>query len=330
MMRCTLRLLLAGLCVAVLAAPCAPAQTAGDDPKTKAKEAIGKKDYDKAIELLSALLQTKQDDPDAYFLRGLGYFQKGDFDKAIADLDEAVGIDPNFFGYFRLRGRAYAAKREYAKALSNFDYAIELAPKEASSYLDRGFIHTFRKEYDKAMADYNECIRLQPKAPQGYYWRGSVYAMREQNKKALADFDKALALAPKFVQARIGRGSAFLRLKDYGKAKEDFVAAVKETPDDANACNNLAWLLATSPDAGVRDGKQAVEYATKACTITKHRNAADLDTLAAAYAEIGDFRAAVRWQERALRMLPAEPALQVQDYRARLKLYQEGKPYRLP
>jgi tetratricopeptide (TPR) repeat protein len=266
----------------------------------------------------------------AYALRSWCFLQKGEFDKGIADADEAVGLQPEHAGYFRLRGKLYAAKRDYDKAISNFDYAIELEPKDAETYLDRGFIHTFRKDYDKALADYTECIRLQPKAPGGYFWRGSMFALRGQSKKALADFDKALAIDPKLVPARIDRGGTYLKLKDYRKAKDDFQAAVKIEPENSNANNNLAWVLATAPDAEVRDGKKAVEYATKACDLSKHRNPADLDTLAAAYAETGDFKAAVRWQERAIRMLPAEPATEVKDYRDRLKLYQDGKPYRLP
>lgn len=327
MIRCTARLLFAGFLVLAVASVAA---AGGDDTKAQAKAAMAKQNYDKAIELLSSVLQATRDDADAYALRSWCYVQKGEIDKAIADIDEAVGLQPDFFGFFRLRGKLYAAKRDYDKALSNFDYAIELAPKDPTSYLDRGLVHTFRKDYDKALADYNECIRLQPKEPQGYLWRGSTYALKDDNKKAIADFDKALAIDPKLTMARVGRGSAFLKLKDYAKAKDDFAAAVKLAPDDSNAYNNLAWVLATAPEAGLRDGKKAVELATKACALSKHRNAADLDTLAAAYAEAGDFKTALRWQERAIRMLPAEPAGQVAEYRQRLKLYEQGKPYRLP
>ena len=100
-------------------------------------------------------------------------------------------------------------------------------------------------------------------------------------------------------------------------------------PQDDLGYNNLAWLLATSPDAALRDGRKAVEYAAKACALTGYRRASNLDTLAAAHAENGDFKSAVRWQERAMRALPAQPAEQIADYRERLKLYEQGKPYRL-
>ena len=331
MIRCTARFLLAGLCFALVAAPCVAA-AGDDDTKKQAREAIGKQNYDKAIELLTQQLKTTRDDPGLFFLRGLSYFQHGNLDKAIADLDEAIGLDTAYFGYYRMRGRIYAARRDYDKALSNFDFAIELEPKEASSYLDRGFIHAFRKDYDKALADYNACIRLAPKSPQGYYWRGSLHVLKGEHTKAVDDFTKALAIDPKLPEAHLGRGNALMKLKDYAKAITDFRTSIKMAPQDSLGYNNLAWLLATNPDTKLRDGRKAVEYSNKACALTGYRRPSYLDTLAAAYAEVGDFKMAVRWQERAMRALSAEPTQaegQVADYRERLTMYQQGKTYRL-
>jgi tetratricopeptide (TPR) repeat protein len=331
MIRCTTRFLLTGLCLALVAAPCFAAAGA-DDAKKLAREAIGKQNYAKAIDLLTQQLKTTRDDPDLFFLRGLSYFQKGNFEKSIADMDEAIGLDPAYFGYYRMRGRIYAARRDYDKALANFDFAIELEPKEASSYLDRGFIHAFRKDYDKALADYNECIRLAPKSPQAYYWRGSLHLLKGEHTKAVDDFTKALAIDPKLPEAHLGRGNALMKLKDYAKAIADFRTSIKMAPQDDLGYNNLAWLLATNPDTKLRDGRKAVEYANKACALTGHRRPSYLDTLAASYAEMGDFKAAVRWQERAIRALSGQPTQaegQVDDYRDRLALYQQGKAYRL-
>jgi serine/threonine-protein kinase len=104
---------------------------------------------------------------------------------------------------------------------------------------------------------------------------------------------------------------------------------VRRDPEYAAAFNNLASLWATCPLAEVRDGRRAVEYATRACELTAWAEPGCLDTLAAACAEAGDFAAAVKWQAQALedrewRQQHEGPA------RERLALYQEGKPYRAP
>jgi len=103
----------------------------------------------------------------------------------------------------------------------------------------------------------------------------------------------------------------------------------EEHPGTLESMNGLAWLQATSPKDELRNGTKAIEYATKACELTKWKNVGYVDTLAAAYAEAGDFDSAVKWQKEAINLLtekgPAERQAGVEE---RLKLYQSGKPYR--
>jgi Zn-dependent protease len=126
--------------------------------------------------------------------------------------------------------------------------------------------------------------------------RGLVEGERGEWRRAIADYHEALRLQPKLVTAQ----------------------------------NNLAWLLATCPIDELRDGRQAVEHATAACNATGWSTPNCLGTLAAAYAEVGDFGQAVRWHERAL----ADPAYRKMYGEAtvsdRLRLYQQGLPCRLP
>ncbi len=114
--------------------------------------------------------------------------------------------------------------------------------------------------------------------------------------------------------------------KAYDKAIADFSEAIRFKPEDPIAYNNRAWLWATCPDARYRDGKRSVDSATKACEITEWKEALLLDTLAAAYAEAGDFDAAVKWQLRA-NALDANAGDKAKGL-GRLKLYEEKKPYR--
>jgi hypothetical protein len=77
----------------------------------------------------------------------------------------------------------------------------------------------------------------------------------------------------------------------------------------------------------LRDGKKAVEYARKACELTDWKNPDYLATLSAAFAETADFKEAVKWQMKALQATELEPD-KAEEYRQRLKLFEEGKPYR--
>jgi len=112
----------------------------------------------------------------------------------------------------------------------------------------------------------------------------------------------------------------------YRQSMVDLAEASKLDPNNAFLLNNFAWLLATAPDANARDGKKAVEVALKACQLTNYQIAADVDTLAAAYAETGDFDNAVKWETKYLTSLSLTPS-DANDGQSRLALYQAKKPY---
>ena len=108
-------------------------------------------------------------------------------------------------------------------------------------------------------------------------------------------------------------------------------AATAASPNDPRLANSLAWFLATMPDEKLRDGPQALETARRAAELTKHQDPTVLRTLAAAYAETGDFDQAIRTAQRAI-----ELAIVLQNeelagaLRTQLDLYRAGHPYRTP
>lgn len=103
--------------------------------------------------------------------------------------------------------------------------------------------------------------------------------------------------------------------------------ALKNDPDDGNALNGLARLVATCPDPKLRNGRLAVELATRACERIQWADPSFLDTLAAAYAEAGDFESATCLEREAIANLVAGDA-NLPAFKARLQLYQNKKPYR--
>ena len=104
---------------------------------------------------------------------------------------------------------------------------------------------------------------------------------------------------------------------------------IRLNPNHILACNNLAWLLAVHPDANGRNGAKAVKYATKACELSEWKTPPYFDTLAAAYAEAGDFGNAVKWQTRYLESdhLKSNPSKDASEKaRQRLSLYEQKQP----
>src|SRR5262249_22046080 len=101
-----------------------------------------------------------------------------------------------------------------------------------------------------------------------------------------------------------------------------------ENPAVWRELNSVAWKLATSTDDSSRDGKKALEVAKKACALSMQGDWQFLDTLAAAYAETGDFDNAVKCQKKAISMEPSEKIQEKFGLEERLQLYQKLKPFR--
>jgi serine/threonine-protein kinase len=129
--------------------------------------------------------------------------------------------------------------------------------------------------------------------------------------------------------AYISRGLAWKMKREYDKAVDDYGQAIKFESGNAAYKNALAWLLATCPEDSLRDGRRAQALAEAACELTQWKNPGNLDTYAAACAEAGDFDSAMKWQTKALELLP-DKSSNYPVFQYRLDLYKAGKPYRDP
>jgi tetratricopeptide (TPR) repeat protein len=224
------------------------------------------------------------------------------------------------------RGVAWAAKREYEKAIEDYSSAIELDPRNVVARQDRAYVWSAKKQYDKAIADLDLAIRLRPDDAVLYFDRGRAWHQTGDFDKAIDDFSEAVSLRPYFANAFASRGAAWSAKKSYDQATADFNTAVRLEPGSPVGYNARAWFWATCPDAGHRNGVAALESARKSCDLTHWKDATGLDTLASACAETGDFAAAVKWQSQAIDLVADQS--KTDEYRARLKLYQEKKVYR--
>ena len=119
-----------------------------------------------------------------------------------------------------------------------------------------------------------------------------------------------------------------------GRAKESlgsYRAALKEDETATLVLNNLAWQLAAHPDPAIRDGKEAVRWASKAAALTKHTDPAILDTLAAGYAESGDFKQAAQVAEKAADLAKRQGNRALwEGIQQGLRKYRAGKSYTSP
>ncbi|HEY1783982.1 MAG TPA: tetratricopeptide repeat protein, partial [Pirellulales bacterium] len=155
-----------------------------------------------------------------------------------------------------------------------------------------------------------------------YRMRAVALKLKGNLNSAIADYSDEIRLRPT-AAGYANRGDAWLRRKNFGKAIADFRQAIRLDPDNTFALNAVAWLKGTATDERYRNGEEAVKLATKACEATAWRSGGYIDTLAAAYAEAGDFDSAVKYQNQAVTLSPDMPGAA-----ERLELFKNHKPYR--
>jgi tetratricopeptide (TPR) repeat protein len=146
---------------------------------------------------------------------------------------------------------------------------------------------------DEAIFHYERAIRLEPNYADAYYNRGNVLFAKGRIVEAITDWEKTLQLQPNDADAHTCLGNAFLRQGSLNEAIAQYKIAVALGPQDPHSRNNLGWILATSSNAGIRDGAKAVDFAQQAVALSGGREPQFLRTLAAAYAESGRFPEAI-------------------------------------
>lgn len=166
-----------------------------------------------------------------------------------------------------------------------------------------------------------------PRSADAFNTRGKRYLKEHRYEKAILDFNRALEESPDHLEALINRGKARKRSGHIIGAISDWQHVLKQDNRNAEVANNLAWIFATSADDRLRDGVKAVKMASRAVDLSD--NPLYLDTLAAAYAEAGDFEKARNVQKRAVQLLKDKvPSGVLQQCLAHLKAYKADRPWR--
>lgn len=192
-------------------------------------------------------------------------------------------------------GEAVFRKGRTAEARFHFEKSLRINPRQPELLSTLGVFDLEVGRVDEARAHLQEAIAIEPNHKDAHYNLGNVYLHIGHGAEALSHYERALAI----------------------------------NPDDVEAMNNMAWILATWPNALTRNGVKAVALAERADALTRGQNQVITATLAAAYAEAGRFPEAVKTAERALHLALAEGnEARANSIRAQMDLYRSGQAFR--
>jgi len=315
---------------------------------------------EEAIPVFEQLVTLDEDNPDVYAAYGTALQTLGRDAEAILKLRKAVAMKPDYSNAHNSLGAALAKQGKFQEAIHEFQIALKQNPDHGYAYNNLGGVLQQLGRFREAAVQHRKALTLDPENANAALNLGKALSLLGLTAEAAAQYQAVLATSPddlamrrKVVKQLVADGSdeaalahllavldqrpddlaahvqvgdLFLRRAQVDRALRHREKAFELKENNLENMNNLAWLLATHPEAKSRDGARALRLARQAAKMSQYKNPGVLDTLAAAYATEGDFSQAVRWQNEAITLAPAsEKPL----YAERLALYESGKPFQL-
>ena len=291
---------------------------------------LQKGNLDEAIAHYQRALQINPDNAETHYNFGIALLQKGNLDEAIAHFQKALQIAPGYAEAHYNLGNALLKKGSVNEAITHYQKALQIKPDFAETHYNLGNVLLQKGNLDEAIAHYQKALQIKPDFAEAHNNLGNALLQEGNVDEAIAHFQKALQITPDLAKAHNNLGNALLRKGNVDDAIAHYQRALQITPDFAEAQKSLAWVLATCPQASLRNGNKAVELAQRANQLTGDGNPVVLGTLAAAYAEAGRFPEAMATAQRALQLADARSNTSLAEaLRSQLKLYQAGLPFHL-
>ncbi len=288
-------------------------------------------DFERAIADFDACLQLdRPNSADAFAHRGEARnFVNGNLDMALADLNEALRQNPKHERAWSMRAANYQLRGDWDRARADYDQALLLNSENAEALENRGVVWEKTGDLDRAITDFSTAMRVDPKSASPFRHRAQAFERRGDFEKAEVDLNELVRLSQngERVSAFVTRAGFYARREQVAQAQPDVAQALQIVDHtQPEQLSEIAWFLATCPKSELRQGALALQLAKEACELSQYSKPAMLDTLAAAYAESGDFDKAVETDTKAMSL--AGDAKQKEAIQVRMENYLHSKPFR--
>jgi len=234
--------------------------------------------------------------------------------------DNDVAHD-NFGNFLIGEGRA-------DEAITHYQKAVQINPKNVEAHYNLGNVLIKEGSVDEAIVHFQKALQISPHFAEAHYNFGNVLFHKGRVDEAITHFQTALQIRPDNAEAHYNFGNVLIKAGRVDEAIVQYQQALQINPDSLDFLNNLAWLLATYPDAHIRNGAQAVKYAGRACELTHDGVTLLVGTLAAAYAEAGRYDDAIATAQEACALASASGEQDLLEKNQKLlALYRAHQPY---
>jgi tetratricopeptide (TPR) repeat protein len=260
---------------------------------------------------------------------GIVLLQKGELNDGIAHYRAALQMQPDSWDAEYNLGTALVAKGEVDEAIVHCERAVAMQPNDPDGQVSLGDALLQKQRLDEAIVHYQKAMALRPDYFLAHYGLARAFLEKGELDTAVQHCRVALFIRPDDADCHTVLAVALDQKGETADAINHYEKAVQISPKSISAITNLAWLLATSPNDSLRDGNKAVKLAGEANQLLGGTNPVVLRTLAAGYAETGQFAKAIESAEAAIQLarLSGDNSLAA-DVGEQLGFYRLGAPYR--
>ena len=225
----------------------------------------------------------------------------------------------------------YARNRDYWSDERIWQDTVEKRPNNPRARVNYAIDLQAAGRLADAERELREAVRLKDTSAAAHANLGPILCGSGKLDECILHLERALALDPDYSSAHANLAEAYAARGKRVRAAEQFALALNAAPDRPFLLNRLAWLLATAPEDSIRNGPRAVELAERAASITARQDIMSLETLSAAYAEVGRFDDALRTGREALALAERQnDETTATGLARRLQLFEMRQTYREP
>ena len=255
--------------------------------------------------------------------------KKGLTEEAIAQYHEALKVLPNESILRGNLGNAFLQTGQAAQAVEQYREFLKSQPGHPQIRYSLAVALLREGETDEAIAQFREAVKLKPDYREAYNDLAIALLKKGAVEDAIATWEKALSLQPGNAEVHSNLAVALIQKGDTREAIAHWKKTLQLQPDKTGTLLTLAWVLATSPDANVRDGTMAIALARHAHELLGDKNLMLFRVVAAAYAEAGRFSEAITAIQRGIQLATEQNQSDFVDmFKADLALYQINLPLR--
>jgi tetratricopeptide (TPR) repeat protein len=282
-----------------------------------------------AISHYQRALEIRPNNAEVHINLGNALATEGKTEEAIEHFKEAIRLNPGRAEAYNDWGAVLLAHGRNDEAVEQFQKAVQVDPNYAEVENNLGSALAEQRQITEAVAHYRKAIQIKPDYANAHYNLANVLAAEGQLDEAVEHYQRAVELMPAYNHARYQLAVLLGSRGKWADAVMEFKKILELDPKHVPALNNLAWLLATCPDASIRNGSEAVALAKQSLQFAGGNHPEVLDTLAAAYAEGGDFDEAVTTAESAKnRALNQNSPALAEAIQTRITLYENKTAFR--